>query len=80
MISDNLERTKEFYTNLFGWKIKKMSGIGQRDYWTFSTTSSKKDKKSDGDEQRTVSGEMIKRQMPQEPIMIYVGVSSVTEL
>ena len=56
-----------------------MSGICQRDYWTFSTTASKKDEKSDGNEQRTVSGEMIKRQMPQEPIMIYVGVGSVTE-
>jgi uncharacterized protein len=30
--SDNLERTKKFYTKLFGWKMEKMSGTGQREY------------------------------------------------
>ena len=37
--SDNLERTKKFYTELFGWKIEKMPVTGQREYWTFYTTS-----------------------------------------
>jgi uncharacterized protein len=73
--SDNLERTKKFYTELFGWKIEKMPGTGQREYWTFSTTTNDKG----GGEQRTVGGGMMERQMPQEPIMIYIGVDSVTE-
>ena len=85
--SDNLERTKKFYTELFGWKMEKMPSTGQREYWTFYTTSNDKggsnnSNSADGSgssEQRTVSGGMMERQMPQEPIMIYIGVDSVTE-
>ncbi|MDQ3888900.1 MAG: VOC family protein, partial [Thermoproteota archaeon] len=79
--SDNLERTKEFYTDLFGWKIEKMPGTGQGEYWTFATTTNDKGGGSNngGGEQRTVSGGILERQMPQEPIMIYIGVDSVTE-
>lgn len=85
--SDNLERTKKFYTELFGWKMEKMPGTGQREYWTFYTTSNDKGGRnnsnsaegSSSSEQRTVSGGMMERQMPQEPIMIYIGVDSVTE-
>lgn len=88
--SDNLERTKRFYTELFGWKMEKMQGMGQREYWTFSTSSSDRgggggnnsnggDGSGSGTEQRTISGGMMERQMPQEPIMVYIGVDSVTE-
>lgn len=78
--SDNLERTKKFYTDLFGWKIEKMPGTGQKEYWTFATTTNDKGGSNNGGgEQRTVSGGMLERQMPQEPIMIYIGVDSVTE-
>lgn len=88
--SDNLERTKRFYTELFGWKMEKMQGMGQREYWTFSTSSSDRgggggnnsnggDGSGSGTEQRTISGGMMDRQMPQEPIMVYIGVDSVTE-
>lgn len=81
--SDNLERTKKFYTELFGWKMEKMPGTDQREYWTFFTTTNDRDSSSSGggggDELRMVSGGMMERQMPQEPIMIYIGVDSVTE-
>lgn len=88
--SDNLERTKRFYTELFGWKMEKMQGMGQREYRTFSTSSSDRgggggnnsnggDGSGSGTEQRTISGGMMERQMPQEPIMVYIGVDSVTE-
>lgn len=82
--SDNLERTKKFYTELFGWKMEKMPGTDQREYWTFFTTTNDRGSSSssgggEGDELRTVSGGMMERQMPQEPIMIYIGVDSVTE-
>ena len=77
--SDNLERTKKFYTELFGWKMEKMPGTDQREYWTFFTTTNDRGSSSGGDELRMVSGGMMERQMPQEPIMIYIGVDSVTE-
>jgi predicted enzyme related to lactoylglutathione lyase len=79
--SDNLERTKKFYTELFGWKMDKMPGTDQREYWMFSTTTNDRGGSSSGGggEQQTVSGGMMERQMPQEPIMIYIGVDSVTE-
>ena len=80
--SDNLERTKKFYTELFGWKMEKMPGTDQREYWTFFTTTNDRGSSSgggEGDELRTVSGGMMERQMLQEPIMIYIGVNSVTE-
>jgi predicted enzyme related to lactoylglutathione lyase len=86
--SDNLERTRKFYTELFGWKMEKTPGTGQQEYWMFSTTSNDKGNSSSNSsgsssggelEQRTVSGGMMQRQMPQEPIMIYIGVDSVTE-
>jgi predicted enzyme related to lactoylglutathione lyase len=84
--SDNLERTRKFYTELFGWKMEKMPGTSQREYWTFSTTSKGEGSSSNNNsgsggeqQQRTVSGGMMQRQMLQEPIMIYIGVDSVTE-
>lgn len=79
--SDNLERTKKFYTDVFGWKIEKMHGTGQREYWTFATTTNDRsgDSNNGAGEQRTVTGGMLERQMPQEPIMIYIGVDSVIE-
>src|SRR5918999_3566573 len=85
--SDNLERTRKFYTELFGWKMEKMPGTSQREYWTFSTTSNGEGSSSNNNnsgsggeqQQRTVSGGMMQRHMPHEPIMIYIGVDSVTE-
>ena len=81
--SDNLERTRKFYSELFAWKMEKMHGMGQVEYWAFSTSSRDKgsgdDITSNDSEQRTISGGMMERQMPQEPIMIYIGVDSVTE-
>jgi predicted enzyme related to lactoylglutathione lyase len=80
--SDNLERTKKFYTELFGWKMDKMPGTDQREYWMFSTTTNERGGSNSGGgggEQQTVSGGMMERQMPQEPIMIYIGVDSVTQ-
>jgi predicted enzyme related to lactoylglutathione lyase len=38
--ADDVERSKKFYSDLFGWKIEKWSGstdIGM-DYWTINTT------------------------------------------
>jgi predicted enzyme related to lactoylglutathione lyase len=61
--------------------MEKMPGTDQREYWTFFTTTNNRGSSGggEGDELRTVSGGMMERQMPQEPIMIYIGVDSVTE-
>jgi predicted enzyme related to lactoylglutathione lyase len=59
-----------------------MPGTDQREYRTFFTTTNDRGSSSgggEGDGLRTVSGGMMERQMPQEPIMIYIGVDSVTE-
>ena len=39
ILADDVERSKKFYSDLFGWKIEKWSGsdsIGM-DYWTINT-------------------------------------------
>jgi uncharacterized protein len=63
--SDNLERTRKFYSELFGWKMEKMHGMGQVEYWAFSTSSRDKgsgdDITSNDSEQRTISGGMMER-------------------
>jgi predicted enzyme related to lactoylglutathione lyase len=59
--SDNLERTRKFYTELFGWKMEKMPG--PMEYWMFSTTTNDEGRSSssDGEQQRMISGGMMKR-------------------
>jgi predicted enzyme related to lactoylglutathione lyase len=67
------ERSKKFYSDLFGWKIEKWSGsdsIGM-DYWTINTTDEKGSK--------ALGGGMMKRQGPQQPIINYIDVKSVDE-
>jgi uncharacterized protein len=91
--SDNLERAKKFYTELFGWKIEKMpmpGGGDQSDYLMFSTTTAPTNEKSSsnsssssgsgaGGEVQTIGGGMMQRQTPEQPITIYFGVDSVTD-
>jgi uncharacterized protein len=70
--SDNIERAKKFYNDLFGWKMEKMPG--QMEYWVFSTTTEK-----NGGEQQGVGGGLMERQMPQHSITNYIGVESVDD-
>lgn len=80
--SDNIERTKKFYSELFGWKIEKWPGTetgeltsaatGQpMEYWMVTTTDDKGNK--------ALGGGMMKRQMPEHHITNYIGVKSVDE-
>jgi predicted enzyme related to lactoylglutathione lyase len=41
--TDDVERSKNFYTDLFGWKIEKWPGPVSQDmeYWTITTTDEK---------------------------------------
>ncbi len=47
--SDDIERTKKFYTDLFGWKIEKWPGTEEAagqpmEYWMVTTTDDKGNK------------------------------------
>jgi predicted enzyme related to lactoylglutathione lyase len=71
--ADDVERSKKFYSDLFGWKIEKWSGsdsVGM-DYWTINTKYEKGNK--------ALGGGMMKRQGPQQPIINYIDVKSVEE-
>ncbi len=63
--ADNPERAKKFYGSLFGWKIKKFTGM--TDYWHIDTGG--------GDD--TPDGGLMARKHPGQPITNYVNVDSV---
>jgi uncharacterized protein len=69
---DNIERTKKFYHELFGWKIDKWSGSDSTmEYWMITTTDDK------GNE--ALRGGMMKRQNPQQGITNFIGVDSIDD-
>ena len=65
--ADNIERAKEFYNSLFGWKFAKLPAVN--DYWHIDT----------GGENDTPDGGLMPRMHPQQPITNYVSVPSVTK-
>jgi len=65
--ADEPERVKAFYSTLFGWNINPFPGGG--DYWHIDT----------GGADDTPDGALKRRKNPQEPIVNYVAVDSVTE-
>jgi uncharacterized protein len=79
--SEDIERTKKFYTDLFGWQIEKWPGTdgsqltsaaGQpMEYWMVTTTDDKGNK--------AIGGGMMKRQMPEQQVTNYINVKSVDE-
>jgi uncharacterized protein len=70
--SDNIERSKKFYHELFGWKIDKWSGSDSTmEYWMITTTDDK------GNE--ALRGGMMKRQNPQQGITNFIGVDSIDD-
>jgi len=72
--SDDIERSKEFYNQLFGWKIDKFPESNTpeaMENWTVTTTDDKGNK--------ALGGGMSKRQMPQQQITNFIDVESVGE-
>src|ERR687889_1215059 len=71
--ADDIERSRKFYTDLFGWKIEKWPGPVNRDmeYWMITTTDEKGNK--------ALGGGMMKRKMPQQPNINYIGIEPVDE-
>ena len=75
--ADDVERAKKFYTDLFGWKMEKRPGMDRgnsssnMEYWMITTTDEKGNK--------ALGGGMMKRKMPLQPNINYIGVKSVDE-
>lgn len=71
--ADQPERAKQFYAELFGWRIEKYADATKEpmEYWTITTTDQK------GDE--ALGGGMMRRQSPQQPITNYIDVPSIEE-
>jgi predicted enzyme related to lactoylglutathione lyase len=73
--SDNVERSKKFYSDLFGWNIEKVPTEKlpeDVEYWGITT----KDDKGNN----AVNGGIMKRMMPeQQGITNYIDVRSVDE-
>ena len=83
--ADDIERARNFYSTLFGWKIEKIEvrKDGETmDYWMISTTSSS-ERKGGGSHQEkksaSIDGGLMKRHDPQQPNLNYIGVSSIDE-
>ena len=72
--SDDIERSKEFYNQLFGWKIDKFPESNTpegMENWTVTTTDDKGE--------NALVGVISKRQMPQQQITNFIDVKSVGE-
>jgi predicted enzyme related to lactoylglutathione lyase len=74
--SDDIERSKRFYNELFGWTIEKLQGTDKipegMEYWMITTTDENGDK--------SLTGGMLKRQNPQQQeITNYIDVKSIDE-
>lgn len=67
--TEDIERAKKFYSELFGWKIEKYPG--PMEYYMITTTNEKGEK--------AIDGGMMKRQNPQQPITNYIDVLSIDE-
>lgn len=64
--ADDVGRAKSFYSKLFGWRIKKMTGA-KMPYFLIDT----------GGGDQTPDGGLLPRQSPQHSITNYVSVASV---
>jgi predicted enzyme related to lactoylglutathione lyase len=74
--SDDIERSRKFYNDLFGWKFDKWSGSETMpegmEYWLISTVDDKGNK--------GLGGGMMKRQSPQQQgITNFFDVKSIQE-
>jgi predicted enzyme related to lactoylglutathione lyase len=72
--AENVEKLKEFYSDLFGWKIEKMPG--EMEYWGIQTVPVDEN----GMPMRPgVNGGMMKKEKPENKPINYISVESVDE-
>jgi len=69
--ADHLERSKKFYSDMFGWKFEKFTFPDGMEYLIITTT--------DDQGNKAIGGGMMKRQNPQHAVTNYIGVKSVDE-
>ena len=70
--ADDVERSRKFYSDLFGWKMERWPGMESgMEYWIINTT--------DNEGGKAVGGGMMKRQNPQQGITNFIDVTSVDE-
>ena len=72
--ADDIERSKKFYNQLFGWKIDKSPEANTpegMENWSITTT--------DHNGKEALGGGMSKRQMPQQQITNFIDIGSVDE-
>ena len=67
--ADDIERARNFYSELFGWKIKKFPG--PMDYFLIETESL--------DGKPGITGGIARRENPQQKITNFVAVPSIDE-
>ena len=76
--ADYIERSKKFYSDLFGWKIEKCpgkegAGVSSNMEYLIVTTTDEKGNKA------YVGWGMMKRQDPQQQIINFIDIKSVDE-
>lgn len=67
--ADNIERAKDFYSRLFGWKIEKSPGTTE--YYLIETRTSTGEK--------GLTGGIAKREKPYQKITNFIEVPSIDE-
>ena len=86
--ADDIERSRKFYNDLFGWKIEKWPGIeGENDGGGQQPTSAATGQPmeywivttTDDKGNKALGGGIMKRQMPEHRVTNYIGVKSVDE-
>ena len=77
--ADNPERLSEFYKNLFGWNIQKMSMGEAGDYWTIETRAGTAQNMDKAMNTAGVNGGMMKKMNANQRPLNYVVVESVDE-
>jgi predicted enzyme related to lactoylglutathione lyase len=88
--ADDIERSRKFYNDLFGWKIEKWPSIeGENDgggggqQLTSAATGQPMEywivTTTDDKGNKALGGGIMKRQMPEHRVTNYIGVKSVDE-
>lgn len=71
--ADDIDRAQKFYKDVFGWNMQKWVNHenSEKDYWMFETR--------DENENKGLSGGMIKRPAPEHTMTNYITVSSIED-
>ena len=77
--ANNPEKLSEFYKNLFGWKIEKMSMGESGDYWMIETRPGTAQNEEKAQNTAGTNGGMMKKMDPNQRPVNYLLVESVDE-